>query len=92
MANNELIKQIEALNEWETIIAEAKAEAQKIEEQIKTEMDERNLEELEVGTFIVRYTSILTSRFDTTAFKKSHTDIYKQFLKQSASRRFTISQ
>lgn len=92
MANNELIKQIEALNEWETIIAEAKAEAQKIEEQIKTDMDERNLEELEVGTFIVRYTSILTSRFDTTAFKKSHTDIYKQFLKQSASRRFTISQ
>lgn len=92
MANNELIKQIEALNEWETIIAEAKAETQKIEEQIKTEMDERNLEELEVGTFIVRYTSILTSRFDTTAFKKSHTDIYKQFLKQSASRRFTISQ
>ncbi len=92
MANNELIKQIEALNEWETIIAEAKAEAQKIEEQIKTEMDERNLEELEVGTFIVRYTSILTSRFDTTAFKKSYSDIYKQFLKQSASRRFTISQ
>lgn len=92
MANNELIKQIEALNEWETIIAEAKAEAQKIEEQIKTEMDERNLEELEVGTFIVRYTSILISRFDTTAFKKSYSDIYKQFLKQSASRRFTISQ
>lgn len=92
MANNELIKQIEALNEWLALIAEAKAEAQKIEELIKTEMDERNLEELEVGTFIVRYTAILTSRFDTTAFKKSHSDIYKQFLKQSASRRFTISQ
>lgn len=92
MSSNELIKQIEALNEWDAIIAEAKAEAQKIEEQIKTEMDARNLEELEVGTYIVRYTSVLTSRFDTTAFKKEHANVYNQFLKQIASRRFTISQ
>ena len=92
MSSNELIKQIEALNEWDAIIAEAKAEAQKIEEQIKTEMDNRNLEELEVGTYIVRYTSVLTSRFDTTAFKKEHANVYNQFLKQIASRRFTISQ
>ena len=92
MSSNELIKQIEALNEWDAIIAEAKAEAQKIEEQIKTEMDNRNLEELEVGTYIIRYTSVLTSRFDTTAFKKEHANVYNQFLKQIASRRFTISQ
>lgn len=92
MSSNELIKQIEALNEWEAIISEAKAEAQKIEEMIKNEMDERQTDELEVGTYIVRYTPILTSRFDTTAFKKMHDDIYKQFLKQIASRRFTISQ
>lgn len=92
MSSNELIKQIEALNELEAIISEAKAEAQKIEEMIKTEMDERQTDELEVGTYIVRYTPILTSRFDTSAFKKSHDDIYKQFLKQIASRRFTISQ
>lgn len=92
MSSNELIKQIEALNEWEAIISEAKAEAQKIEEMIKNEMDERQTDELEVGTYIVRYTPILTSRFDTSAFKKSHDDIYKQFLKQIASRRFTISQ
>ena len=92
MSSNELIKQIEALNEWDAIIAEAKAEAQKIEEQIKSEMEARDLEELEVGTYIVRWTSILTSRFDTTAFKKAHANVYNVYLKQVASRRFTISQ
>ena len=48
-------------------------------------------EEMEVGNYIVRYTSVLTNRFDTTSFKREHNDLYKQFTKQTASRRFSIS-
>lgn len=40
---------------------------------------------------IVRWTSILSNRFDTTGFKKEHGELYKAFTKQTASRRFTIS-
>ena len=72
MSKNELIKNIEALNEWETIIEEAKAEAEALRDSIKAEMLTQNVEELEAGTYIVRWTSVLTNRFDTTAFKKAH--------------------
>ena len=91
MSQNEMVKKIEALNEWEAIIADAQAEAEAIRDEIKAEMMERETEELTAGQYIVRWTSVLTNRFDTTGFKKVYGDLYKAFTKQSASRRFTIS-
>lgn len=91
MTRTEIISKIEALAEWETIIEEAKAEAEALRDSIKAEMLEQNTEELEAGAYIVRWTSVLTNRFDTTAFKKSHGEMYKEFTKQVNSRRFTIS-
>lgn len=91
MSANEMISKIEALNEWEAVIEEAKAEAEAIRDSIKAEMLARDTEELHAGKFIVRWTSVLSNRFDTTAFKKAHGELYKEYTKQSASRRFTIS-
>ena len=91
MSANEMISKIEALNEWEAVIEEAKAEAEAIRDSIKAEMLARDTEELEAGAYIVRWTSVLSTRFDTTRFKKELPDLYKTFTKQSASRRFTIS-
>ena len=91
MSMNELITKIEALNEWEALMEEAKAEAEAIRDSIKAEMLERDTEELEAGTYNIRWTSVLTNRFDSSAFKKVYGDLYKAFTKQSASRRFTIS-
>ena len=91
MANNELLNKIEALNEWEALMEEAKAEAEALRDSIKQEMMERGTEELECGQYIVRWTSVLTQRFDSTSFKKAMPDVYKAFTKQTASRRFSIS-
>ena len=91
MANNELLSKIEALNEWEALMEEARAEADAIRDSIKQEMMERDTEELECGQYIIRYTSVLSNRFDTTAFKKTYGDLYKAFTKQTASKRFSIA-
>lgn len=91
MNKNKLIAKIEALNEWEALLEEAKAEAEAIRDSIKADMLELDTEELEAGQYIIRWTSVLTNRFDTTGFKKVHGDLYKAFTKQSASRRFSIS-
>ena len=91
MSINELETRIEKMQEWEALAAEAAAEADAIRDAIKAEMIDRNTEELQAGRFIIRWTSILTSRFDSTAFKKAMPDVYKAFLKQSASKRFSIS-
>ena len=91
MSKNELISKIEALNEWEALMEEAKAEAEAIRDSIKAEMLERETEELTAGQYIVRWTPVLSNRFDSTAFKKLYGDLYKAFTKQTASRRFSIS-
>ena len=91
MTKKEIIAQIELMNEWERVIEEAKAELEAIKDSIKAEMVDRDLEELEAGSYIVRYKTVATSRFDSTAFKKTYEDLYKAFLKQTTSRRFSIS-
>ena len=91
MSRNELVSKIEALNEWEALMEEARAEAEAIRDSIKQEMLDRDTEELTAGQYIIRWTSVLSNRFDTTGFKKAYGDLFKAFTKQSASRRFTIS-
>ena len=91
MSKNELITKIEALNAWEALMEEAKAEADAIRDSIKQEMLDRDVEELTAGAYIIRWTSVLSNRFDTTGFKKVYGDLYKAFTKQTSSRRFSIS-
>ena len=91
MSTIEITTKIEALRDLEELIEEAKIEAETLRDEIKAEMMARDIEELCAGQFIVRWTSILSNRFDTTGFKKAYGDLYKQYTKQTASRRFTIS-
>ncbi len=91
MTNTEMLKQIQELNEWEEILEGAKKQADAIRDSIKAEMEAQEVEELECGTYIIRYTSVISNRFDTTSFKRQYNEIYKQYTKQVASKRFTIS-
>ncbi|MBQ3520140.1 MAG: hypothetical protein IJA31_12550 [Clostridia bacterium] len=91
MSTIEITTKIEALKELENLIEEAKAEAEALRDEIKAEMLSRDTEEMEAGTYIVRWTSVLTQRFDTTSFKKVMPELYKEYTKQIASRRFTIA-
>lgn len=91
MSTIEITSKIESLRELEELIEEAKVEAESLRDEIKAEMLSRNTEEMSVGQYIVRFTSILSNRFDTTGFKRAYGELYKEFTKQTASRRFTIS-
>lgn len=92
MANNELLKKVELLAEYEAAIDEMKAEAEAIKSDIKAEMEARETEELKIGQYIVRFTNVVSSRFDTKKFKeKFGVDVYKAFTKEVKSRRFTIA-
>ena len=91
MSKIELLAKIELLNKYEAMMEEIKAEADTIRNSIKAEMEAREVEELIAGQYIVRYTSVLSQRFDRTAFKKVMPEVYKAYTKQVSSRRFTIS-
>ena len=91
MSTIEITSKIEALKDLESLIEEAKAEAEALRDEIKTEMLSRNTEDLDAGQYIVRWTSVLTQRFDTPAFKKVMPEVYKEYTKQVSSRRFSIA-
>ena len=91
MANKDIISKVNELRELEELIEEAKAEAEAVRDSLKAELTERGVEELEAGQYIIRYTSVLSNRFDTTSFKKIYGELYKAFTKQTASKRFSIA-
>ena len=91
MSKMELLAKIELLNKYEAMMEELKTEADRVRDSIKAEMEAREVEELSAGHYLVRYTSVLSNRFDSTAFKKVLPDLYKAYTKQVSSRRFTIS-
>lgn len=91
MATIELINKIEALKEWEDLLEQAKAEAEAIKDELKQEMLNRGIEELECGQYIMRYQSIVNNRFDSSSFKKLMPEVYKSFIRQSTTKRFTVA-
>lgn len=91
MSTNELEMKITALKEWEALLEEAKAEVESLKDAIKAEMLMQNTEEMTAGKYIVRWTSVLSQRFDSTTFKKEHAEMYKQYTKQTSSRRFSVA-
>ena len=91
MSTTELTAQIESLRALEELIEEAKAEAETLRDAIKQEMLTREVDTLEAGQYIVRYTAVLSQRLDTTALKRALPEICKAYTKQISSRRFSIA-
>lgn len=91
MKNQDIRNTVEELQNLYAKADELKAMITAREALIKEEMDNREIETLDLGNVIIRFTSVLSSRFDTKAFKKDFADVYAMFTKQVASRRFSIA-
>lgn len=91
MNTNELTAKVKELKELKALAEELKEEITTIEDSIKANMVEKGVDEMQVGVFKVRYKTVKSSRFDSTAFKSTHAELYSQYLKQTATRRFTVA-
>lgn len=91
MSTNELTCKVRELKELKVMAEELTAEITAIEDAIKAEMNNRNIEEMTVDVYKVRWTKVLSNRFDTTAFKKAMPDLAEKFTKQTETRRFTVA-
>ena len=91
MTKTEMLNLIETMNNYDELAAKAKEKGDTIRNALKEEMVRLETEELTVGTYIIRYTNIVSNRFDSTTFKRLYADLYKDFTKPVSSRRFTVS-
>ncbi len=91
MSANELTSKVKELKELKMMAEELAAEITAIEDSIKAEMTARETDELITGEYKIRWKKVVSNRFDTTAFKKTHADLYEQYTKTTETRRFTVA-
>lgn len=91
MTNTELEIKIKEIKELQRIKDEAENEIKKLQDDIKAEMQKREVSEIITNEHKVRYTDVTTNRFDTKAFKAKYLDLYNQFVKSTSSMRFSIN-
>ena len=91
MTAQDLIKTVRDLKELKAMAADLTAEITTLEDSLKAEMTARNIDEMTVDVFKVRWTAVVSHRFDSTAFKAIHAELYKEFSKSVETRRFSIN-
>lgn len=88
---NEIIHKVELLKEYEALQEEVAAEINAIKNELKETLDLLGTEELEAGQYIVRYSTIISNRLDTTLMKRTIPQVYAAYVRQVTSRRFSIT-
>ena len=90
MGERALQNRIMKLKELEAQQEQIEKEVEKIRQEIKADMEEKQVEELAAGAYIIRWKAVVSNRFDSKALKLALPEIYKQFCKLNESRRFSI--
>lgn len=73
------------------VIDEAKKEAEKIKKKIIEGMDSDNIDEVSGVEHKAQYKTIVSNRFNQSAFKAAEPAKYAQYVKPAESKRFTFN-
>ena len=91
MSMNELNQKARDYFALQEMIAELTEQAEAIKDQMKAVMVEQSTEELNGTGWRATWHNTTTNRFDSTAFKKAHADLYQRFCKPTTGTRFTLN-
>lgn len=91
MSMNELNQKARDYFALQEMIAELTEQAEAIKDQMKAVMVEQSTEELNGTGWRATWHNTVTNRFDSSAFKKAHSDLYAQFSKPVTGTRFTLN-
>ena len=91
MTAQEIIAKVTELKELKIMAEDLAAEISSLEDTLKADMLAKDVEEMTAGAFKLRYKTVISNRFDSTAFKKDHADVYAMYTKQTSSKRFTVA-
>lgn len=90
MSTIDLTRKLKELKELKIMQDELQAEIDSLQDEIKSYMTAAQLDTLAVDVYKVSYKTVTSSRFDSTAFKKTHLDLYNQYVKQTTTKRFVL--
>lgn len=88
MNTNTIFKEIA---QYKSIIAQAQAELDRLEAEVKDYMTANDMAELIGDEHKATYKPVTSNRFDSKAFQTDHADMYELYKKASTSMRFTFA-
>ena len=91
MSSTEINSKVKELRELRRMADEIAAEIDSIQDAIKKEMTARNVEEMTGDDYKITWKSVVSRRFDSTAFRSTHSELFNQYTKESVSRRFVLA-
>lgn len=90
MQKETLIKKCMKLKELQRQIDELNNELEDIKEELKKDMTDRGVDTLQAGGYTITYKPVVSSRFDSKAFKEKYLSLYESFTKEASSMRFQV--
>lgn len=91
MGTRAIENRVTKLQELEQMKKELDKQIEALKDEIKEDMDSKGLEEQKVGDYMVRFITVVTSRFDSSKLKKDNAELYSRYLKETSCRRFTVT-
>lgn len=91
MTEKQIENRIKKLQIIEAQQKELEDQAETLKAEIKADMESKGLDYLETKNFIIRWKEVISNRLDAKALKAALPEIYSQYCKNSASKRFTIA-
>ena len=91
MSNDKLSGLVKEYLEVDANLQSDRIALEEIRNQIKDELAERGVEEIEVDSYLIKSRSQLVSTFNTKKFKEHFPELYGLFLTQVSRSQFSIS-
>lgn len=90
MTERIIVNRVRKLKELEEQQKEIEQQIEEVKAEIKADMEKKNLEEQRAGDYTIRFTMVVSNRFDGKAFKADHSKLYNQYVRVMESRRFSV--
>ena len=91
MDKNLINAKFKELAQYRLMEAEAKKLKEELENELKELMQTESIEELIGDEHKATYKEVISNRFDSTAFKRDHAEMYEAYKEESSSMRFTFA-
>lgn len=91
MTERMIVNRVRKLKELEAQQKEIEEQIEALKAEIKADMQRKDFEEQKAGDYTVRFTTVISNRFDGKAFKADHSKLYDQYMRATESRRFSIA-
>ena len=91
MTAKEIEAKLKELKEMKVLMEELKDQITGLEDEIKAEMTAQDTDTLRAGAFKATWKPYTSSRFDSSAFKKTHAELYKQYSREIVTKRFLVA-